>query len=79
MDYNELYYTKSIESEEDLSSYNKEVISDGILAGMNLFVIQAEALSDFVVNLEYDGIEITPYLNEFINDENVFYFVSKWK
>ena len=41
---------------------------------MNLFVIQAEALQNFVISFEYDDKMLMPYLNAFINQENVFYF-----
>ena len=37
---------------------------------MNLFVIQLEAFSNYVMDFEY----ITPRLNEFIKEENVYYF-----
>lgn len=40
--------------------------------GKNLIVIQAEAFQNFVVNLEIDGQEITPYLNELIKESIYF-------
>ena len=54
----------------DLSSYNQTYSNSSILEGMNLFVIQAESLQNFVI----DFVEVTPNLNEFIKEENVFYF-----
>jgi phosphoglycerol transferase MdoB-like AlkP superfamily enzyme len=74
MDYNEEYYLKSKESSSDLSSYNKLEQDYGVYSGMNLFVIQAEALSSFVIDLEYDNKLITPYLSSLLLEDDVFFF-----
>ena len=57
-------------SENSLDEYNRDTSNSGILEGMNLFVIQAESLQNFVLDFPY----ITPNLNEFIRNDNVFYF-----
>ncbi|MBQ3253273.1 MAG: sulfatase-like hydrolase/transferase [Acholeplasmatales bacterium] len=76
---------------EDISLYNKNVneytnIIDnkkysnkdkqtGILKDKNVFVIQMESTMNFVMNTSFNGIEVTPYLNKFVKeDENCFYF-----
>ncbi|QQY79916.1 phosphoglycerol transferase MdoB-like AlkP superfamily enzyme [Keratinibaculum paraultunense] len=46
----------------------------GIGKGKNLLVIQVEALQDFPLNRYYDGQEITPNLNKFIEHESTIYF-----
>ncbi len=46
---------------------------EGIGQGMNLLVIQVESLQDFVIGKTYDGQEITPFLNQLIAD-NALYF-----
>lgn len=40
--------------------------------GKNLIIIQLESLQNFVLNLDIDGVEITPVLNELAN--NHYYF-----
>lgn len=46
----------------------------GIGKGKNLIVIQVEALQNFPLNRFYDGQEITPNLNKFIDDSSTIYF-----
>lgn len=46
----------------------------GLGRGKNLIVIQVEALQNFVVNLKYNGEEITPNLNKFIKDKSSIYY-----
>ncbi len=72
MNYNELYYKKI--ADDNLFNYNKNTNDIGVLEGMNLFVIQAESLGNFVIDLEYEGVFVTPNLNKLILDKNVFYF-----
>ena len=49
--------------------------------GKNLIVIQLESLQEFVINQKFNGKEITPNLNKFINRsvyfENCFYQVGE--
>lgn len=46
----------------------------GIGKGRNLIVIQVEGFQNFALNLNYEGQEITPYLNEFLKDDGSIYF-----
>lgn len=61
---------------EDLRSRAR--LKEGRLTGLgqdkNLIVIQVEALQNFVINLEYEGQEITPNLNRFINNSSSLYY-----
>lgn len=52
----------------------KEGKYTGIGKGKNLIVIQVEALQHFVINLIYDGQEITPNLNRLIREKGSIYF-----
>ena len=45
----------------------------GIAEGRNVIIIQMESLQNFVIGREYNGQEITPYLNRLI-DSNTIYF-----
>ena len=67
-------FKKDIDFEEVFKV--KEVIKDenyGIANGKNIVVIQVEALQNFVINREYNGKELTPFLNSLIGN-NSFYF-----
>lgn len=44
----------------------------GIAEGKNIIVIQAEAFQDFTLNLEVEGKEITPFLNELLEESLYF-------
>lgn len=46
----------------------------GLGKGKNLIVLQIEALQSFVIDLEYNGQEITPNLNKLIHDESSLYY-----
>ena len=46
----------------------------GAAEGRNLIVIQLEAFQNFAVNLEYNGQELTPFLNSLIGDGETVYF-----
>lgn len=46
----------------------------GIGKGKNLIVIQVEALQNFVINRYYEGQEITPNLNAFLEEQGIIYF-----
>lgn len=52
---------------EDLKHY-------GIGKDRNLIVVQMESLQNFVINLNYNGQEVTPNLNAFIKDKSSIYF-----
>ncbi|HHU70463.1 MAG TPA: LTA synthase family protein [Clostridiales bacterium] len=45
----------------------------GIGEGKNLIVIQLEAFQNFVIGAEYMGQEITPYINELIKRDTLYY------
>ncbi len=45
----------------------------GVANGRNLFVIQVEALQNFVIGEDYNGQELTPTLNSLIKNDS-FYF-----
>ncbi len=66
-------------SEEDLNLIknanrinNKKTKYTGILEGKNVVVIQLEAFQNFVINEEFNGIEITPNLNKLINKNSIY-------
>lgn len=66
-------------TQEDLEelkdrTYLEEGKYTGIGRGKNLIVIQVEALQNFVINLHYDGQEITPNLNRLIQEQGTLYF-----
>ncbi|WP_113930682.1 LTA synthase family protein [Bacillus sp. P14.5] len=44
----------------------------GKFKGKNLIIIQAESLNDFVINLEVEGKEVTPVLNELASTSNYY-------
>mgnify|MGYP001172733154 CR=1 FL=1 len=45
----------------------------GIGEGKNLIVIQLEAFQNFVIGAEYRGQEITPYINELLKNDTLYY------
>ena len=45
----------------------------GVAKGRNLILIQVESLNDFVIGADYQGQELTPVLNQLIQ-EDTFYF-----
>ncbi len=45
----------------------------GVAEGMNLIVIQVEAMQNFVIGREYEGQEITPFINSLL-EEDTYYF-----
>ena len=61
---------------EDLKSRAslKEGNLTGIGKGKNLIVLQVEAFQNFAVGLTYDGQEITPNINKFIEDKSSIYY-----
>lgn len=78
---------RSLESEEKalIDNYFDSKKSEGsklngIAARKNLIVVQMEAIQQFVINAEFNGKEITPNLNKFINEsvylDNFYYQVG---
>ncbi len=45
----------------------------GMAEGKNVFVIQAESVQNFVINLKINGEEITPVLNELIGNDSIYF------
>ena len=75
----EIVEGRGIFTQEDLEelierSKLKEGKYTGIGKGKNLIVIQFEALQNFVINLNYEGQEITPNINKLIAEEGSLYF-----
>lgn len=46
---------------------------EGVGKGMNLIVIQVESLQDFIIGRNYNGQEITPFLNRLISEEALYF------
>lgn len=66
-------------TEEDLLELKERTKSlqgpyTGLGKDKNLIVLQIEALQSFVINLDYNGQEITPNLNKLINDSSSLYY-----
>lgn len=66
-------------TKEDLEEIkNRTNLEEGQLTGIgrdkNLIVLQIEALQDFVIDLTYEGQEITPNLNKLIKDQSSVYY-----
>lgn len=40
----------------------------------NLIVIQVEALQNFIIDFEYEGVEVTPNINKLIKEEGSLYY-----
>lgn len=74
-----------IEDDEDLDEVLQELkgrdfkvtseleVLDGAFEGYNLVVVQLESLQQFVINESYNEIELTPYINQLLKD-NTLYF-----
>lgn len=45
---------------------------NGALKGKNLIIIQMESLQNFMINLKIDGQEVTPNLNELVQENTYF-------
>ena len=61
----------------DRNNYITEVDPDnpyyGIAKGRNVFVIQVEALQDFVIGAEHKGDVITPFMNSLIENDSLYF------
>ncbi|MGM9970465.1 MAG: LTA synthase family protein [Anaeroplasma sp.] len=62
----------------DGKEYSNVDNQTGILKGKNLFVIQMESTMSFCLQNTYNNVEITPYLNKLIDDQNTFYFKNAY-
>lgn len=45
----------------------------GIADGRNLIVVQVEAMQNFVIGRKYNSQEITPFLNNLISDDSIYF------
>lgn len=57
--------------EEDTSKRNLK--HNGIGANRNLILVQVEALQNFVIERDYQGIELTPNLNRLIKKDTLYF------
>lgn len=62
-----------IEPFTDHYEQEKEGPYFGIAEGRNLVVIQIESFQDFVINYEYNGQEVTPFLNSLIKNDSTYF------
>ncbi len=51
----------------------KKLKYNSIGKGRNLIVVQLESFQNFVINYKYNGQELTPNLNQLINDNSLYY------
>jgi len=51
----------------------KEPRCFGIAKGRNVIVIQVESLQDFVINMHYEGQELTPNLNKLLLKDTIYF------
>ncbi len=75
-DFKDFFFPMQLDS-IDKSAYTSSSEADnpyyGIAEGRNVFVIQVEALQDFVLGASEKGEEITPFLNS-LTENDSFYF-----
>ena len=72
-DYNKLkgYYEQEYDN-INVQIQDEGVNLEGILANKNVIVLQLESIQEFVINKEINGVQITPNLNKFLNDNIEF-------
>lgn len=65
---NSLHYTPPL--------YENQIFENhfGLAKGRNLILVQMESMQNMLINAEYEGQEITPFLNSLIKSEGTFYF-----
>ena len=78
---NKINKKESILTKEDIEELKsrarlKEGKHTGLGKGKNLIVLQIEALQDFVIGLKYNGQEITPNLNDLIEDRELYIMIT---
>jgi phosphoglycerol transferase MdoB-like AlkP superfamily enzyme len=69
---NNLYINK-IKIEANMKTAEKNPRCFGTSKGRNIIVIQVEALQDFVINMNYNGQEITPNLNKLMLMDSIYF------
>lgn len=67
-------------NEEEIQKVMKENIPasqgetyKGVAKGMNLILIQVESLNDFVIGKSYNGQEITPFINQMLKEDTLYF------
>jgi len=61
------YVEENVETDEKSPLY-------GVAEDKNVIFINAESIQSFVINNEVNGDEITPFLNELVDNEDTYYF-----
>lgn len=64
---------KSTQIETEMKTVAKDPLYFGKAMGRNIIVIQVEALQDFVINMNYNGQEITPNLNKLLTLDTIYF------
>ena len=71
------FFVPDVKSNVDKSEYEQTVDNGnpyfGVAKGRNVFLIQVEALQDFVIDAEWKGQELTPTLNSLIRDDSLYF------
>jgi phosphoglycerol transferase MdoB-like AlkP superfamily enzyme len=60
-------------AEKDMKTIEKNPRCFGTAKGRNIIVIQVEALQDFVINMNYNGQEVTPNLNKLMLTDSIYF------
>ncbi|RPF55629.1 LTA synthase family protein [Aquisalibacillus elongatus] len=70
-EFNEIeeYVSERVDKEKDV---NKDIDLTGMAEDKNIVYIAVESLQDFVIDQEVNGDEITPYLNDLIDESYYF-------
>ncbi|MGM8213498.1 LTA synthase family protein [Virgibacillus sp. W0430] len=71
-DGNNLQEIKKYIAEEIRSGEQSELL--GVAKGRNVIFISAESIQSFVIQNDVNGEEITPFLNQLVNDKDTYYF-----
>lgn len=66
------YSSNCYQNEFDLLEYCKVDDFTNIASGYNIIYLQLESMSDFVINLELNGNEVTPNLNRLV-EEGIYF------
>ena len=72
-------FDMSLDKEEVLELMNDNTYDDndsdlfGIAEGRNVIMIQVEALQNFVIGKNYNGVELTPNINRLIQNDSIYF------
>ncbi|WP_085991905.1 LTA synthase family protein [Oceanobacillus senegalensis] len=64
---------------ENVKIDDKKSSMFGAAEGKNIIWINAESLQSFVINNDVNGDEVTPFLNDLIEDEDTYYFENYYE